>query len=386
MATLIATFLPLADARGQQVILLDFDSGTDGSINYTTSMRDGVQSLMTGFYSPWNYSFVQSAPTSGDFSTITFNSGSAGGLAQHIDLRNLDHNDSAVINVSGFSELVTEADIVSASAVIGAHELGHLLGLRHHDSFGPIGSGVNTAVGGTPWLPDFTGPQDADETFDHIMASPASVGSSVLDTTTPSWISERSAIKLTHADQGAVVNETAGSNNDIANAQSLSLASLVVPNTIEVGDNAGPLDFAVDALSVLGQLESAGDIDMFSFQGFAGDLMNFEVASSSIDHRLSDTIDPQIRIFDSAGNFVDYYGQDAFNDDELEGLDSHIMDLVLPADDIYHIEIRAFSSTDTGEYELFFSRFNGFAAVPEPGCLCLLGSLGMITAMRRRRT
>ena len=132
--------------------------GTDGSINYTTSMRDGVQSLMTGFYSAWNYSFVQSAPTSGDFSTITFNSGSAGGLAQHIDLRNLDHNDTAVINVSGFSELSTEADIVSASAVIGAHELGHLLGLRHHDSFGPIGSGVNTAVGGTPWLPDFTGP------------------------------------------------------------------------------------------------------------------------------------------------------------------------------------------------------------------------------------
>ena len=376
-----------ASLPAQQVVFLDFDSGTDGTINYTQSMRDSVQSQMEGIYSAWNFTFVQSAPTSGDFSSLTFNSGGPGGVAEQIDLGNLDKNDNAVVNVDGFSQVSTEAQIISASAIIGAHELGHLQGLRHHDSFGPIGSGVNEETTGSPWLPDYQGPTEADETFDHIMASPASVGSSINDVLTPSWFSERSAIKLTHNEQGVTIQETGVSNNTIMDAQSVVMNQMIVPNTIQAGDNAGLGDFDVEALLIEGELDVAGDMDFFSFIGAAGDLMNFEVVSNTIDQRISNVIDPQIRVFDATGALVDYYGVGAFNDDELEGLDSQILDLVLPSDGEYFFEIRAFSGADTGQYEVFFSRFNGPAAIPEPAAagMAMLLLTGLCCARGRRQ-
>ena len=130
----------------QQTVLLDFDSGTDGTINYTTQMRDDVQSLMETIYQDFDFTFTQSAPTTGPFTTITYNSGAAGGLADGIDFRNLNMSDNAVVNVDGLGFTATD-DIVGLSANIGSHELGHLVGLRHRDGFGPIGSGVFPGLG-----------------------------------------------------------------------------------------------------------------------------------------------------------------------------------------------------------------------------------------------
>ena len=53
---------------------------------------------------------------------------------------NGNKNDSALVNINrfiGFFE--TDERVIQASANIGAHELGHLLGLRHGDSFGAPG-------------------------------------------------------------------------------------------------------------------------------------------------------------------------------------------------------------------------------------------------------
>ncbi len=336
-------------AHAQQVVLLDFDTGTDGNINYTQAMRDDIQDLAEGHYADFNLSFTQTTPASGDFSTLFFNSGNPGGLASKLDFRNQDMSDTAVINVDGFG-LTTTADIVSATAIIGSHELGHLLGLRHGDSYGPPGFGLPTSrvPGQASYNPNYPGPENADEFDDHLMASPASVGSSLADVLTPSWLSERSATKLANNEQGSVQDEGP-----------LIFDSLNVPNTIVSGDNAG-LVFVVDSFVGDGDVSTAGELDQFTFEGSAGDLFTFEVISRIINDRVVDVLNPMITVIDPDDMDIDYYGTTpASNDDEFETSDSIIIDLVLPKDGTYTIEVEASDppGTDTGQYELLGYRF-----------------------------
>ena len=71
----------------------------------------------------------------------------------------------------------TSANFVSLSADIGAHENGHGAGLLHIDSFGPITYGVHNPPGVTKFLPPYPGAEAAWETPQHIISSPAAVGS-----------------------------------------------------------------------------------------------------------------------------------------------------------------------------------------------------------------
>ena len=336
-------------AHAQQVVLLDFDTGTDGNIIYTQTMRDDIQDLMEGHYVDFNVSFTQTTPTSGDFSTLFFNSGVPGGLADQVDFRNQDMTDNAVINVDGLG-FTTDADIVSATAIIGSHELGHLLGLRHGDSYGPPGLGLASSgvPGSGSYNPPYPGPENADEFNDHLMASPASVGSTLTDVTTPSWFSERSATKLANNEQGSIQGEGP-----------LMFDPLDVPNTIVTGDNAGHV-FDVDSFVGEGEVSTSGELDQFSFEGSTGDLFTFEVISRIIDYRVMDVLNPMITVIDPDDMDIDYYGTTpASNDDEFETDDSIIIDLVLPKDGTYTIEVEASDppGTDTGQYELLGYRF-----------------------------
>lgn len=81
--------------------------------------------------------------------------------------------------------------------------------------------------------------------------------------------------------------------------------------------------------------------------------------------QITDPIDPQISIFDSSGNFVPYFGDVAFNDDEFESTDSILIDLELPKDDTYFIKVNDFSRNDIGEYQLFGYKFEAVVP-PEP--------------------
>ncbi len=139
----------------------------------------------------------------------------------------------------------------------------------------------------------------------------------------------------------------------------------------------------MDALAVIGTLDSGADTsDFYSFQGFAGDLINLEIIT--IANRLNG-FDTTVSIFDSLGNFVDYYGDNAFNDDEFEALDSQIIDLILPFDDTFFIQVDSFSAGATGDYELFVSRFNGASAIPEPGFGIVGIALLSLGLYRKRR-
>src|SRR5258707_1296629 len=81
-------------------------------------------------------------------STLFFNNapagGEPGGLSSELDFRNLNRASTAAIDVNGLlggpgEPAAVSANFVAMSATIGAHELGHQMGLLHIDSFGPIG-------------------------------------------------------------------------------------------------------------------------------------------------------------------------------------------------------------------------------------------------------
>ena len=237
------------------------------------------------------------------------------------------------------------------------------------------------------------GPLAADETYDHLMTSPGSVGGSEDDLQGPQWFSERSAIKLAlseaeRAGTFAATAEAAGVNSTLATAQLVELTRLAVPNTIVEGVHAG-LELFADAAVVVGEL-AAGDIDLYAFRGGAGDLLNVELMSQALDERYGDdnVFDTFLRLRDATGNLVNYYGGAAVNDDELESFDSIFVDLVLPGDGVYYLEVDSFGNSRGGNYELFFHAFTATApsAVPEPGtwALVLLAGAGGIVRVRRR--
>ena len=342
-----------------QVVFLDFDSGTDGSVDYTQGMRNEVQAQMELIYEAFGVTFVQVEPEGGDYSTLVFNRGNQGGLAEDIDFRNQNKNDNAVLNVTGLSN--NQSDIISASAVIGAHELGHIFGLRHHDAWGPIGAGVPEGLS-FRYTPSYPGPEDADETRDHIMNTPALAGQ-FFDTFSRSWLGEREAIKLTYAANGQAVFETTAQNDTFEDAQMLELEELIVPNTIINGQNADAGDFSIKATSVIGTFGFVDPGDFYAFEGETGMAYSFEVISSATDRYSNvDPIDGIISIFDSQFNPVDYYGVPASNDDDVEfSRDSHLLDLILPESGIYYAHVETFGSGDTGTYELFI---NSFVASP----------------------
>ena len=386
-----------------QLVFLDFDTFTDkGEIKYSPEQRSEILENIAADYELFDFSFTLTEPTEGDYSTLFFNAGPTGGLAEKIDFRNLDKNDTATINVNGLLDF-PDVTVVGLSSFIGAHELGHLQGLRHGDSFAPIEEGLPST--GIPtnldYLLPYPGPADADETTRRIMASPLSVGQEIPEANEDAFFSERSAVKLAFNEGGTVVNEKRRRNNSIATAQAIEFTSLDVPNTLLSGDNACK-DFLVEAVVVTGSVRRAGDVDFFSFEGKAGEHFQFEVLSqvlgfsvdpsaidassdskegkspdratfdpfdsepmsldvlASIDsesHRITNPIDPQISIFNSSGNLISYFSDDAFNDDEFETLDSILIDLELLENDTYFIKVNAFSSDDTGEYELFGYKF-----------------------------
>lgn len=323
-------------------------------------MRNQIRQKFEEKYAPWDISFSTTNP-GGVFSRVTFNEGFSGGVAQQIDFRNLDPDDTAVVNVAGLGANTT-SQIIEASATVGAHELGHLLGFRHGDGFGPIGSGLGSpGPGSGSYLPAFPGPSGGNEVNNHVMATPAYGANNLLRNT---FLSERSAIKMEFAFDGTVISEAAGSKSTLATAQPIDLFNLTVPNTIVTGDNAGLGDFSVDAVSVLGNLSTSGQVDIYSFSASADDLFNVEVMSSAINQRISNTIDSQITLMDSSGDPISYWGNTstgAFNDDEFESLDSILIDVSIPSDGTYYLQVNPWSASDRGGYELFVHRFNGEA-------------------------
>jgi Ca2+-binding RTX toxin-like protein len=385
-----------------QTVFMDFDSGTSFFDRpFTPPERDQIQALLEADYDPFNVVFTQTRPTVGAYATLLFNDlgpfsfipGLLGIAVDGIDFRNLMMNDTVFIDIlNGFTGLMDSDDIVTATANVAAHELGHALGLRHGDAFGPIGTGVATTLYGIPgplaYSPIFPGPAGASETNMHIMASGASTNQMFSDYFEDGYFGAREAVKLSmFAFQGQVLNEQFNTHDTIDTAQPILLAELPVPNTEEQGLLAGMV-FDVEATSVIGAIEVPGAVDVYSFDAAAGDLVNMELMSSvfagnSIP-RFNSFIDGRFSVTDANGNLVPYYSATATNDDEFETPDSIIIDLMIPTDGTYYIHVEDMTGAGVGEYELFVWTFDatapaavdsGVQAVPA-GQMTLLGGAG----------
>ncbi len=264
---------PVARTQPTQWVLLDFVSATDiGEYNYTPADRatviQGLEAVYYGYDANglprtandpnrwFNVRFTQNVndiPLGTQYVTITFNqtpaTGNPGGESSEIDFGNTNLGGSAVVQVHGLlggtalapKTTISESSIssdfladmfedgeqtfgqrnpdntaenfVALSTKIAAHELGHLLGLRHYDSFGPVGTGIHSPPGASAFKPEYTGPSEAFETFNHLISSPASVGSDRKNDIGSLFFGEREAVKLAFAASDATqtrVTETVG--------------------------------------------------------------------------------------------------------------------------------------------------------------------------------
>nr|MBC8289851.1 hypothetical protein [Planctomycetota bacterium] len=200
-----------------QVVFLDFDSATDPTeFQFSQSARDAIQQNLDADFRPFNVVFTQNQPI-GDFTTVIFNEppfGQPGGLSLNgIDFRNLNPNDTVILDGVGVFSFpgappMTQANVILANSNIAAHELGHAFGLRHRDSFGPIGSGVLPGTAGS-FTPTYGGPSNATESFNHLMITPAAPFFDPLTALSANqFFGARSAIKLSaYAFEGQVLQE-----------------------------------------------------------------------------------------------------------------------------------------------------------------------------------
>ncbi len=378
-----------------RTVFLDFNTDElPGQHLYTQTERDEIQAQLEADYADFSYTFTQTAPQSGPYTTITFNDpvlvGLEGGVASEIDWRDLNISgtatltsaglvlvpaDSGGVNVNNFlggpgEPAATSADFVGLSATIAAHELGHLSGLQHGDSFGPIGSGIYDAVSPGLYNPPYPGPTDANETILHIMASGDSVHATIYDALDNPFFGEREAIKLAYGEDGSPTNEQLAPHNSMTDAQPLELAPLVVPDTDLEGMNADTVwdVTAADVVGYLGETNGVSNTDFYSFTAQAGTLINFQLMSVLLTRTLAPEgtapndynqgpFDTYLAIYDSSGQVI------AYNDDSFQDSDSTIIDLTLPVTGTYYVMVTSSPKSEslgeplTGGYELFMYTF-----------------------------
>ena len=385
------------------IVLLDFDSAyraERGDYNYSPSERAAIELRLNAAYAPFDWLFTQSESTAREksaemgrsFVRLAFSQGRGGGVsgdAGEVDFRNTNRRLTSEVNINpllptvrdivaeqiGLSYTATQyaqlysSKVVALTSTIAAHELAHTAGLRHADAFGTIGSGVFQNADLSQMHPDYTGARNATETPQHIMASPASVGTTIKDAASPTYFGERESIKLAFNEIGGTRRE---SNRPAGTADDLGwLPQLYVPNLLPAtgAANSGKV-FDVSALAVVGDLKYSAvpdstEVDVYKFKGRAGEWVNIELMAAGIRPLRGEAFDGVLKLYRANGTQL---GQLlAENDDELEGTkDARLQDVLLTADGDYYVTVsrspQPALEAKGGRYELFLSRFRALPA------------------------
>ena len=319
-------FFFVDEEAGETIFLGQNIFGDYFDFEYTAEDRAFVRDRIAEDYARFDIEIVTERPSSGEFATIDFTDNdrdprdanisvfifSGGGAsfsilfgqAEGIDFGNDDYENGAFADANfwqigtdlfgpGFFESRTgfpatpeglRMATLNQAANTGAHEVGHAVGLRHHDSFGAPDKGLPSTGIPAPgtFIPTYEGPQGADETLLHIMASGASVGLPLAGSANQDrFFSERSALKLLLAEEALVFDEGELLTSPRADAKRLFLRPTFVPNTILEGENAGGDRILMRTAWVQGTLDGPGDTDEYSFRARGKTFINAELISFS---------------------------------------------------------------------------------------------------------
>lgn len=354
-----------------------FGSGEVAAIK--SNIKSSLETAYSGFS---GLSFTETDP-GGTRAEIVFGptaSPGALGLADHIDFLNRDVGDTARVFSANFDFTINEfsgstsraTQISQLSAALGgtaAHELGHNLGLRHHDAHGDLTyTGTPVSTGGN---------EDT-----HIMAT-GSTGLGETGRETARDFSVNSLVKLEYAAGTLPSNPTASFEAGDAGATA-GTAQSVALEALPVSGRFGEV--------IIGTLATVGDIDWYAIELLAGSVLTADINLDYADGFLFEPTNTILSVLDPTLSSIAFsdntlYSTTTFGSGITVSLDSVLYNVPIATTGTYYVSVSAFSASDLGDYQLLLHT-DLLSVVPEPSSLALfgIGGLALLVRLRRRRS
>lgn len=182
------------------------------------------------------------------------------------------------------------------------------------------------------FVPPFEGPRSGAETVLHLMSTGRTGVTPRVRASVDQFFSERSAIKV------MVGQELAPAPEALARLGTLEPLRLPVPNTVLEGIDAGPVELDTQILLISANISAEGEIDEFRFRGAARDVWTIELVSTTDPH-FAEPVVTDLKLFlelpDGTRELV------AYNAQTFEANDPLLLDIELPADATYVVEVDA---------------------------------------------